>query len=143
MTDYQKTVLVRASPDVLFSALTTVSGLSSWWTDVSSSGDELTFSFDSPLVMRVDQALPVRVQWTAIACAFLPDWVGTRPTFGITPISDGLTELRFCHYGLNSELDCIEICSRGWDHVMESLRLFVEVGLGMPRGSAGDLARRR
>jgi hypothetical protein len=33
-------------------------------------------------------------------------------------------------------------CTRGWDHFIESLRQYVEVGRGMPRGSDADKARR-
>jgi hypothetical protein len=82
-------------------------------------------------------------QWTVNECSFLPDWVGTRPTFTITPVDRDASELQFRHHGLTPELDCIEQCTRGWDHFLESLREYVEVGRGMPRGSSADKARRR
>ena len=71
-------------PGALFDALTSLSGLVAWWTDVTGSGDaggDLTFWFDppEPCVMHVDQATrPTSVHWTVTACDFLPDWVGTR-----------------------------------------------------------------
>jgi uncharacterized protein YndB with AHSA1/START domain len=138
--DYQKTIRVKAHPGALFDALTSVSGLASWWTRVTGSGDaggELKFFFSSPepCVMRVDRATrPTSVQWTVIDCSFLPDWVGTRPTFTITAVDGDASELQFRHHGLTPELDCIEQCTRGWDHSLESLRAYVEVGRGMPRG---------
>ena len=137
--DYQKTIRVTAHPQALFDALTSVAGLAAWWTRVTGSGDtggELKFFFSSPdpCVMHVDQATrPTSVQWTVTECRFLPDWVGTRPTFTITAAGDAC-ELRFRHHGLTPELDCIEQCTRGWDHSLESLRAYVEVGRGMPRG---------
>jgi uncharacterized protein YndB with AHSA1/START domain len=146
--DYQKTIRVKASPEALFDALTTVSGLAGWWTGATGSGDaggELTLFFDppEPLVMHVDQATPpTLVQWTVTHCTFLPDWVGTRPTFTITPVDGDASELQFRHHGLTPELDCIEQCTRGWDHFLESLRKYVEVGRGMPRGSSADNERR-
>lgn len=146
--DYQKTIRVQAHPDKLFDALTTPSGLAAWWTDVMGSGDtggELQFSFDppEPCVMQVDQATrPFSVQWTVTSCDFLPDWVDTRPTFTITPVGGDASELQFRHQGLTQELECIEQCTRGWDHFLESLRQYVEVGRGMPRGSSADNARR-
>ena len=91
-TDYEKTIRVNADPGALFDALTSLSGLAAWWTDVTGSGDaggDLTFWFDppEPCVMHVDQATrPTSVHWTVTACDFLPDWVGTRPTFTITPV---------------------------------------------------------
>ena len=146
--DYQKTIRVEASPGVLFDALTSVSGLAGWWTRVTGSGDaggELRFFINSPepLVIRVDEATrPTSVRWTVTECSFLPDWVGTRPTFTITPVDGDASELQFRHHGLTPELDCIEQCTRGWDHFLESLREYVEVGRGMPRGSSADNARR-
>jgi uncharacterized protein YndB with AHSA1/START domain len=146
--DYRKTIRVKACPGALFDALTTVSGLTAWWTRATGSGDaggELTFFFSSPepCVMHVDQATrPTSVQWTVTDCGFLPDWVGTRPTFTIIPVDGDASELQFRHHGLTPELDCIEQCTRGWDHFLESLREYVEVGRGMPRGSSADNARR-
>ncbi|MEV6903288.1 SRPBCC domain-containing protein [Amycolatopsis sp. NPDC051372] len=146
--DYQKTVSVNAAPDTLFDALTTVAGLGAWWTRVTGSGDaggELRFFFShpDPCVMRVDEATrPSVVRWTVTSCDFLPDWVGTRPTFTIVPV-DGATELHFRHHGLTAQLDCLDMCTRGWNHFTESLRAYAESGVGMPSGSPADLARRR
>ena len=146
-TDYQKTIRVHAEPGALFDALTTLPGLAGWWTSVTGSGDtggELRFSFGSgTCVVHVDEATrPSAVRWTVTECAFVPDWEGTRPTFTITLLDDGACELHFRHGGLTSELDCIEECTRGWDHFIVSLRDYVETGRGMPRGSSGDDARR-
>ncbi len=146
--DYQMTLHVKADADALFDALTTVEGLSAWWGPASGSGaagGELRFIMNAPepCVMRVDVAArPALVQWTCTSCDFLPDWVGTRPAFTIIPLADGTAELRFCHQGLTQELECIEMCTRGWDHFIPSLRDYVETGAGSPLGSAGDKARR-
>ena len=148
MSDYQKTIHVNAGPEALFDALTTLPGLAAWWTRATGSGEtggELRFFFDppEPCVMRVDEASrPTTVRWTVTGCDFLPDWVGTRPTFTITA-ADGGAELQFRHHGLTEELDCIDMCTRGWDHFLGSLRQYAEVGRGMPRGSTAELARRR
>ena len=148
-TDYQKTIRMEASPGELFDALTTLSGLAAWWTPATGSGDaggQLQFFFDppEPCVMHVDQATrPSSVQWTVTDCGFLPDWVGTRPTFTIAPVDGDACELHFRHLGLTAQLDCIDECTRGWDHFLVSLRDYVETGRGSPRGSSGDEARRR
>jgi len=148
ISDYRKTMHVKAAPGALFEALTTTSGLTAWWTLTTGSGDaggELRFFFDppEPCVMRVDQATrPTSVRWTVTHCDFLPDWVGTHPTFTIVALDGDQSELRFRHHGLTRELDCIEECTRGWDHFLESLHQYVEVGRGMPRRSDEDNARR-
>ena len=149
IADYQKTIRVKGSPEALFDALTSVSGLAAWWTPVTGSGDaggELKFLMNAPepCVMHVDEATrPASVRWTVTECRFLPDWVGTRPVFTITPVQGGECELQFCHHGLTPELECIDMCTRGWDHYLVSLRDYVEVGRGSPLGSSADTARRQ
>jgi uncharacterized protein YndB with AHSA1/START domain len=148
MSDYQKTVRVEATPDAVYEAVTTDDGLSAWWTRAEGSGDtggDLCFSMSAPepLHVHVDAATrPTSVRWTVTECTFEPEWVGTHPTFTIAPLADSTTELVFTHVGLTEELECIDMCTRGWDHYLGSLRAYVETGRGHPRGSEADLARR-
>jgi hypothetical protein len=44
--------------------------------------------------------------------------------------------------GLTAELECIDMCTPGWNHYLASLRADVETGHGSPRGSGADQARR-
>jgi uncharacterized protein YndB with AHSA1/START domain len=147
-TDYQTTIRVNAQPDALFDALTTASGLAEWWNPATGSGatgGELRFIMNSPepLVIRVDEATrPTVVRWTVTDCPFLPDWEGTLPTFTITPVDGDTTELHFHHRGLSQELECIDMCTRSWNHYMTSLRDYLEAGCGSPFGSPADKARR-
>jgi uncharacterized protein YndB with AHSA1/START domain len=147
-TGYEKTLRVRASADALYDALTTAHGLTAWWTRAEGSGDtggelRFTMSAPDPLFVHVDAATrPTSVRWTVTECTFEPEWVGTHPTFTITPLDDAVTELEFRHVGLTDELECIDMCTRGWDHYMSSLGHYVETGRGNPRGSEADLARR-
>ena len=49
--DYQTTIRIQASPDAVFDALTTPSGLTAWWTGAAGSGEtggELRFSMNAP-----------------------------------------------------------------------------------------------
>jgi uncharacterized protein YndB with AHSA1/START domain len=146
--DYQTTISVNASPDALFDALTTVIGLAAWWNPATGSGEtggELRFIMNAPqpLVIHVDEATrPASVRWTVTDCPFLPDWIGTMPTFTITPAGGNTSELHFRHQGLSEELECIDMCTRSWNHYVTSLRDYLEVGLGSPFGSPGDRARR-
>jgi len=147
VSDYEKTVLVGAASETIVRALTTTEGLSSWWTRATGSGEsggELRFWFDqpSPCVIRVDEASSSSVCWTVTSCDFLPDWVGTRPEFAIALMPDGTTAIHFRHHGLTEQLECIDMCTRGWDHFTASLAKYVETGQGQPLGSPGDLARR-
>ncbi|MGI9149108.1 MAG: SRPBCC family protein, partial [Chloroflexota bacterium] len=146
--DYQTTIRIKASPDAIFDALTTVTGLAAWWNPATGSGEsggELRFVMNAPepLVIYVDEATrPTSVRWTVTDCPFLPDWIGTRPTFTITPVDGNVSELHFHHQGLSQELECIDMCTRSWNHYMTSLRDSLEVGHGSPYGSPADRARR-
>ena len=149
-TDYRTTVRVNASADVVFDAVTSVEALTAWWSPVTGSGlsgGELRFPMvatEPPLLVRVDEATrPTTVRWTVTECTFMEDWVGTRPTFSITPIDDGTCQVTFEHQGLNDALECKDMCSRSWDHfVGTSLRELAEGGPGAPNRSPRDLARR-
>jgi hypothetical protein len=99
--------------------------------------------------MRVDWAdRSALVEWTVTECAFLPDRVGTRPTFTITPVEGDGSELHFRHHGLITELECIEMCTPGRNTCLASLRQYVE-SARVPRsavraagaGPAGHRAR--
>jgi uncharacterized protein YndB with AHSA1/START domain len=149
-TDYSTTVRVNAPAEVVFDAITTTEALAAWWSPVTGSalaGGELRFPMvagEPPLLIRVDEATrPAAVRWTVAECTFMEDWVGTRPTFTITPAGDGACELTFEHLGLTDELECKDMCSRSWDHfVRTSLRELAEGGPGAPNRSPRDLARR-
>jgi len=147
--DYQAVMLFDAPPEVVFDALTTVVGLVHWWAPVSGSGSEggelrFVFSDEDPLIIHVDRARrPSAVTWTVLECAFLPDWVGTRPRFELTPRGAGGCEVRFRHQGLTPHLECFSACRSGWDHHLASLHDYVESGHGNPFGSgaAGAVER--
>ena len=149
-TDYRISVRINAPADVVFDAITTAEALTAWWSPATGSGTtdgELRFPMVAdhrPLIIHVDEATrPTTIRWTVTECTFMEDWVGTRPTFTITPINNGSCELTFEHRGLDDRLECKDMCSRSWDHfVGTSLREFAEGGTGAPNRSPRDLARR-
>ena len=78
---------------------------------------------------RVTESVPgERVVWH-VDEAFLnftsdpAEWVGTSIVFDITTTDDGATEVRFTHRGLLPTVECFDICSTTWGHLIgESLR---------------------
>lgn len=149
-TDYRTTVRVNAPAQVVFDLVTSPVSLTAWWSPVTGSGrtgGELRFPMvagQPPLLVRVDEATPpTTVRWVVIECTFMEDWVGTQPTFTITPLEPGSCELTFEHCGLTDELECKDMCSRSWNHFIgTSLRELAEGGPGAPNRSPRDLARR-
>jgi uncharacterized protein YndB with AHSA1/START domain len=122
----------------VFGALTTLDGLAGWWTPAvtgtPTTGGDVTFGFDTQrIVMRVDRAdAPTGVVWTCTVHDKFPDWEGTTVHFGLEPVGDAMTALRFRHVGLVPVLDCHGQCSRGWDHYLDSLAAYSAEGRGRP-----------
>ena len=144
---------LAASTEEVFAALTTLDGLSGWWTR-DTQGDpgvdgELTFTFSpgNTTTMRVDRLdRPRRVEWTCVAQHienFDPpdEWVETRLVFDLVP--DGAaTRLTLTHVGL-SWLDCREQCVPGWEFYLgTSLPGYLRSGQGSPRDPAHPRSRR-
>jgi steroid delta-isomerase-like uncharacterized protein len=138
---FQTTINLSANPETVFEALTSISGISSWWGPASGSGTaggELTFTFGEHLVrFAVTDAVRANsVRWQTVSCDVLPDWVGTTISFDLSPADNDSTTLRFRHAGLRPELACYEQCSRDWGHFLHSsLVAYVETGTGHPAGS--------
>ena len=74
--------------------------------------------------------------WDVTACAFLPDWVGTTPTFTLSEPDAGGCDLRFRHVGLSPRLECCHMCRAGWDQYRPSLRDYIDTGAGNPYSRA-------
>jgi uncharacterized protein YndB with AHSA1/START domain len=138
VTDYAKQIHFSAPPEKVFDALTTLTGLASWWAPVTGSGaegGELCFSYGAgqTLVVHVEEAhRPSTVVWHVESCNVVPDWVGTSPAFTVTPSGAGGSELTFRHEGLGPQLECYDQCRAGWDHFLPSLHDYVESGTGAP-----------
>src|SRR5207245_9573179 len=86
-------VNVKATPDQIYEAVSTVKGLAAFWTSQSQSeptvGSIATFGFGGPSQrMRVNELKPgKRVKWTALAD--FPNWDGTTVTCDISPAENG------------------------------------------------------
>jgi uncharacterized protein YndB with AHSA1/START domain len=149
MAHFACEVLLKASPQDVYRALTTAVGLRSWFTatcDVSEAvGGECTFRFGSSLkVMRVEELVPARlVRWRCTAHVpasagpqkSAASWSGSSITFRIEPDRDG-ARLRFLHEGLQATQGESLGCERVWGHFLgRSLKHYVETAIGEPYGS--------
>ena len=119
----------------ILGALTTVEGLSSWWTSDTAGepaeGGTLTFTFgdNGGFDMRVLKNDAQQVHWE---CVNGPDdWIGTRLEFDIDA-RDTHNQVLFRHAGWNSESAFFHHCSTKWATFLLSLRDYVEKGEGRP-----------
>jgi uncharacterized protein YndB with AHSA1/START domain len=89
---------------------------------------------------------PRRVEWRVVASRHpansgfvdLHDWIGTRISFEIEPIDATHSRLHFAHHGL-VPLECSTVCTSGWSFFLgQSLRHYLETGVGQPTQAVGD-----
>jgi uncharacterized protein YndB with AHSA1/START domain len=137
MVDILHRVGVRtASPDNVYNALTTVKGLSGWWTvDTTGSGEsggKLTFRFPpvGGFDMEVIEAKPSeRVSWQVIDGP--EEWIGTTIDWELRQSGD-YTIVLFKHQGWSEPVEFMHHCSTKWATFILSLKSLVETGEGAP-----------
>ena len=131
---------IEASSRNVYEALTTLEGISGWWTASlgggAAAGDELVLTFpgvDEQIVMRIDEAVPTSsVIWTCLVHTGHPEWERTTLVFEISDTGPASCTLALVHIGLVAQLRCYAECERGWQHFVASLVAYVERGEGRP-----------
>jgi hypothetical protein len=98
----------------------------------------LNWSSTDYVVFRLDELeRPNRMRWTCVEQhdGNLPEpdeWVGTTLSFRFSA-EGAATRLDLTHHGLVPQLDCYEVCERGWQlFLRRSLRQLIETGEGLP-----------
>lgn len=126
----------KSSSTKIYTALTTIEGLSCWWTaDTIGSaalGDSLYFSFGQYAMFEFQVALldPGKL----VSWKFLhgnPDWENTYVTF-ILEEQDGETTVNFIHDGFPDDFDNSENTQLAWQDYLSSLQQYCETGKGNP-----------
>ncbi len=131
---------INASKEKVYEALTTINGLSNWWTKQTTGdinvGGIIQFRFgEFGNDMKVITLKPNEtVTWECVDGA--PDWIGTTFTFQLDT-NDGKTRVRFEQAGWKEANDFYAGCSFSWGRYMESLRQLCQTGKGEAFGSEG------
>ncbi len=134
MASVNHSVVMSTTHDKLINSLTTLQGLSSWWTKETSGstnvGDVIEFRFGgSGFDMKVLKSNENSVLWEVIAG---PDeWIGTRVNFDIRNHEKGVI-LYFAHTGWEEESEFHHHCSMKWATFLLSLKDYLEKGAGKP-----------
>jgi uncharacterized protein YndB with AHSA1/START domain len=128
-----------ASPDDVYRALTTIEGLSGWWTtdtqgdrpDDTQVGDTLRFRFGTGgFDMKVLELRPAEhVLWQVVDGP--PEWLGTKIGFDLKQ-NDDWTSVLFKHQGWNEPVEFMHHCSTKWGVFLLSLKSLLETGQGTP-----------
>jgi uncharacterized protein YndB with AHSA1/START domain len=132
---------IKANPDKVFRALSTIEGLAGWWTEntkgVSGVGKSIVFQFrdlngelKGEFEMEVlKQEPPKRVQW---ACTKGPaEWIGTEVAFDLKQENE-FTIVLFGHRKWKESIEFTAHCSMKWAVFLMSLKELVETGKGKP-----------
>jgi hypothetical protein len=136
MVDILHLVGIRTSSvDHVYKALTTLDGLSAWWTTDTrgnpSAGGMVQFRFEKGgFDMKVVEQEPSkRVLWQVVEGP--AEWVGTKIGFELR--RDGsYVSVFFKHEGWREPSDFMHHCSTKWATFLMSLKSLVETGKGAP-----------
>ena len=130
-----KVGIKSSSPDDVYRELTTLQGLSGWWTTdtrgESKEGGVLQFRFGTGgFDMKVLELRPAkRVLWQVVEGP--EEWIGTRIRFDLDQ-RDDWTILLFKHEGWREPVEFMHHCSTKWAVFLLSLKSLRETGKGAP-----------
>jgi uncharacterized protein YndB with AHSA1/START domain len=141
MVDIIHRIGIKSSADKVYKALSTIDGLSNWWTTEVEGDDRLggniQFNFRTEsgelkgsMTMKVEQLKPNKeVRWR---CVDGPaEWIGTQVTFEMSE-QDGQVIVIFGHRNWKEAVEFTAHCSMKWAVFLLSLREYVESGKGKP-----------
>jgi uncharacterized protein YndB with AHSA1/START domain len=135
MVDILHRIGVTTEPHDVYTALTTVDGLKSWWTeDVegdSNTGGVIRFRFlPGGFDMEVLETQPDElVLWEVVEGP--EEWIGTHIRFELKQ-EEGFTIVLFQHTGWKEPGEFMHHCSTKWATFLMSLKRLVETGTGEP-----------
>jgi uncharacterized protein YndB with AHSA1/START domain len=137
MPDILHKVGIRSSsPKDAYKALTTLEGLSGWWTGdtqgESKVGGVIRFRFGDHggFDMKVTALDPARrVLWDVLDGP--GEWIGTKIHFELRQEGD-FTIVLFTHEGWKEPTESMHHCSTKWATFLMSLKSLVETGKGAP-----------
>lgn len=124
------------SPTATYNALTTIEGLSGWWTN-DTKGDSKTdgviqfrFGPAGGFDMQVLERNPnQRLVWQVLDGP--AEWIGTKVSFELKQEED-YTIVLFKHAGWKEPVEFMHHCSTKWATFLMSLKALVETGQGAP-----------
>lgn len=135
MLDILHRVGIKSSMDDAYKALTTLEGLSGWWTNntqgESRIGGVLRFRFGAGgFDMKVLELHPATsVLWQVVEGP--EEWIGTKVAWELKQ-QDGYTIILFKHQGWREPVEFMHHCSTKWAVFLMSLKSLLETGKGSP-----------
>src|SRR5882672_1082541 len=126
--NYTVTIEVAKSAQDVFNA---INAISKWWTENAEGRSEnlndvfkVHFGPESFVTHQLIEVVPnKKVVWLVTDC-LLPwlkdktEWTNTKMSFEISA-KDNSTEISFTHIGLVPEVECYDMCLKGWDQYVK------------------------
>ena len=129
-------LIINSPADKIYSAITEIEGLSSWWTEDTSGksamGNIVEFNFRENDHNKMKITLlekNQKVEWECIEGDH--EWIGTKFSFSLES-KEERTILRFAHFNWKEETDFFASCNYHWGYYLRSLKLYCETGKGTP-----------
>ncbi len=135
MAEIRHNVVIKATPEKIYQAITMQEGLANWWAKQTTAKPDVgfvnTFTFGTfRNEMKVILLNPnKKVEWKCINS--IEEWMDTNISFDLEE-KEGRTLLRFTHSGWRAVTDTFAGCTYDWGRFMTSLKSFCETGAGTP-----------
>lgn len=135
MAEIRHNIVIKATPEKIYEAITTQEGLANWWAKQTTAKPEIGFvnifvfgKFRNE--MKVTQLISNNsVEWKCINS--IEEWIDTNISFDLEE-KEGRTILRFTHSGWRAVTDTFAGCNYDWGRFMTSLKSLCETGTGTP-----------
>lgn len=138
--NYHRTITVNVSAE---EAMKKISQVNNWWKkDFSGRAEKLNDTFKVPfgdpsfVDFIVSEFVPNRkIVWKVTDC-YLPwfedkkEWNNTEVVFELSK-ADNKTKIEFIHIGLVPEIECYDVCEKGWNGHINTLEHFINEGKGL------------
>jgi len=138
---FRKTVTVTASAE---ETMEKISQVNLWWIkgflgNASGLHDTFKVLFGEPSYVdfMVSELVPgKKVVWKVVDCYLhwfqdKKEWNNTEVVFELAS-KNGKTNIDFTHLGLIPEVECYEVCEKGWSGHINTLATFINEGKGLP-----------
>jgi len=142
--DYMTTLSVSQPAKEVFKNINSVS---KWWAEnleghSENLNDVFTIHFNGAnfVTHKIIELVPdKKVVWLVTDCylEWLTDkkeWNNTKMSFEVFSTGDSKTQINFTHIGLVPDIECYDMCVKGWDqYVKGSLVKLITEGKGQPQ----------
>ena len=139
--NYSRTFTVSASAE---EAMKKISQINFWWkkeftpiTHNLNNTFTVPFGESSFVDFIISEFVPKKkVVWKVTEC-YLPwfndkkEWNNTEVAFELSE-ENGETKIDFTHVGLVPQIECYDVCEKGWNSHINTLVKFINEGKGLP-----------